>query len=109
MPTTPQAQALSQHSLATFERVVGGTPGFRLRAGQHAMAQCIAQTLATADLGEHSAPAKGIAVVQAGTGLGLHVAHTIARNHGGTLAVTNLAKGCAFTLKIPYEFSAQRA
>ena len=43
-----------------------------------------------------------------GTGLGLHVAHTIARNHGGTLEVTNIANGCAFILKIPADFAAQR-
>ena len=43
-----------------------------------------------------------------GTGLGLHVAHTIARNHGGTLEINNLANGCAFTLKIPGDFAAQR-
>ena len=77
MPSTPTpaAQALTQHSLSTFEQLVGGTPGFRQRPGQHAMAQCIAQTLAVADLGEHNAPTKGIAVVQAGTGVGKSAAY----------------------------------
>ncbi|APW44855.1 ATP-dependent DNA helicase DinG [Rhodoferax saidenbachensis] len=62
-------------SLAAFEKVVHGTDGFRPRPGQHAMAQCIADTLAQADLGEHATPTKAIAVIQAGTGVGKSAAY----------------------------------
>jgi signal transduction histidine kinase len=36
-----------------------------------------------------------------GTGLGLHVAHTIVNKHGGTLQAANLPDGCIFTLCLP--------
>jgi ATP-dependent DNA helicase DinG len=71
----PAAQTLSTHALAAFEQVVGSTPGFRSRPGQHDMAQRIASTLAMADLGEHPAPTKAIAVIQAGTGVGKSAAY----------------------------------
>ena len=74
-PLTPAAQALSLHALAAFERVVSSTPGFRLRPGQHDMAQRVASTLAAADLGEHPTPTKAIAVIQAGTGVGKSAAY----------------------------------
>lgn len=70
-----EAQGLAAHALAAFEKVVGGTPGFRLRPGQHAMAQCVAATLSAADLGEHPSPTKAIAVIQAGTGVGKSAAY----------------------------------
>ena len=54
---------------------MGSTPGFRSRPGQHDMAQRIASTLAMADLGEHPAPTKAIAVIQAGTGVGKSAAY----------------------------------
>ena len=66
---------LANLSLAAFEKVVSATPGFRPRPGQHAMAECIAKTLARADLGEHPAPQKAIAVIQAGTGVGKSAAY----------------------------------
>jgi ATP-dependent DNA helicase DinG len=68
-------QTLANHALGAFERVVGATAGFRTRAGQHDMAQCIATTLAAADLGEHASPTKAIAVIQAGTGVGKSAAY----------------------------------
>jgi ATP-dependent DNA helicase DinG len=66
---------LADLSLAAFEAVVCATPGFRPRLGQHAMAACVADTLARADLGEHPTPAKAIAVIQAGTGVGKSAAY----------------------------------
>lgn len=36
-----------------------------------------------------------------GTGLGLHVAHTIVNKHGGILQAANLPDGCIFTLCLP--------
>lgn len=69
------AETLTDQALAAFERVVGSTPGFRPRAGQHDMAACIAATLARGDLGEHAAPTKAIAVIQAGTGVGKSAAY----------------------------------
>ena len=74
LPSSTTA-ALTQHALDAFERVVGATAGFRLRAGQHAMAETVAATLAQADLGEHAQPAKAIAVIQAGTGVGKSAAY----------------------------------
>lgn len=62
-------------ALQAFETVVGTTPGFRRRTGQHEMAACVAQTLATADLGEHPNPVQAIAVIQAGTGVGKSAAY----------------------------------
>jgi len=75
IPATPAAQALASQALAAFEQVVGSTAGFRARPGQHDMAQCVATTLAAADLGEHPHPAKAIAVIQAGTGVGKSAAY----------------------------------
>ena len=69
-PLNSLATRLDQVAIATFEHVVGGTTGFRIRPGQHAMAQCIAQTLSRADLGDADHPTKAIAVIQAGTGVG---------------------------------------
>jgi ATP-dependent DNA helicase DinG len=69
------SDALADHALAAFEGVVGATKGFRSRPGQHDMAQCIAATLARADLGEHPNPTKAIAVIQAGTGVGKSAAY----------------------------------
>ena len=66
---------LAQRSLSAFEQVVAATPGFKARPGQHAMAQCVAHTLAVADLGEHPNPTRAIAVIQAGTGVGKSAAY----------------------------------
>jgi ATP-dependent DNA helicase DinG len=69
------SESLAQLSLAAFDKVVTATSGFRLRPGQHAMAACVAETLARADLGEHASPTKAIAVIQAGTGVGKSAAY----------------------------------
>ena len=69
------SDSLAALSLAAFEKVVGATSGFRARPGQHDMAACVATTLARADLGEHPAPTKAIAVIQAGTGVGKSAAY----------------------------------
>lgn len=69
------SENLADAALAAFDTVVGATPGFRPRAGQHAMAACVATTLARADLGEHATPTKAIAVIQAGTGVGKSAAY----------------------------------
>jgi ATP-dependent DNA helicase DinG len=74
-PLSPATQTLARHALAAFEQVVGTTSGFRARPGQHAMAACVADTLAQADLGEHPTPTKAIAVIQAGTGVGKSAAY----------------------------------
>ncbi len=72
---TPASTSLAAHALEAFERVVGATPGFRARPGQHDMAQSIASTLSQADLGEHPNPTKAITVIQAGTGVGKSAAY----------------------------------
>jgi len=54
----PNPDALSAHALRNFEKVVQSSPGFKTRAGQHAMAERVADTLAAADFGESSAPKK---------------------------------------------------
>ncbi len=69
------ASQLEQRAIETFDNVVGSTTGFRIRPGQHAMAQCIAQTLSRADLGDADQPLKAIAVIQAGTGVGKSAAY----------------------------------
>lgn len=73
--TTPTPATLSAHALRNFEQLMHKTPGFKIREGQHAMAECVADTLAKADLGEQAAPAKAIAVIQAGTGVGKSAAY----------------------------------
>ena len=71
----PSPETLARQALDAFEHIVQTTPGFRLRPGQHAMAQSVAQTLAHADLGEHPSPTRAIAVIQAGTGVGKSAAY----------------------------------
>ena len=71
----PSVAALQTHALNAFERVVSQTSGFRVRAGQHAMAERVAETLSQATLGEHPSPTKAIAVIQAGTGVGKSAAY----------------------------------
>ena len=60
----------AQHAFAAFNHVLQATPGFRQREGQIAMAQCVADTLSRADLGDCEDPQRAIAVIQAGTGVG---------------------------------------
>lgn len=72
----PDASERAQVALDAFERVVQSTPGFRLREGQHAMAQCVAHTLSRGALGSSDPEAeRAIAVVQAGTGVGKSAAY----------------------------------
>jgi len=62
-------------SLAAFDQVVDATSGFRSRPGQRDMAQRIASSLSTVNLGEHANPGKAITVIQAGTGVGKSAAY----------------------------------
>ncbi|WP_177137204.1 ATP-dependent DNA helicase DinG [Hydrogenophaga aromaticivorans] len=79
LPAGPLArEALA---LAAFDHVVSHAPGFRVRAGQREMAALIAHTLSGVSLGDGSVsgeaglPERGIAVVQAGTGVGKSAAY----------------------------------
>jgi ATP-dependent DNA helicase DinG len=71
----PSPADLSAHALHAFEKMLQTTPTFKVREGQHAMAECVAETLSRADLGECAAPDKAIAVIQAGTGVGKSAAY----------------------------------
>ncbi|MFN3494651.1 MAG: ATP-dependent DNA helicase DinG [Hydrogenophaga sp.] len=68
-------------SLAAFDHLVARAPGFRSRPGQRAMAALIAHTLSGVRLGDGAVsgdaalPDRGIAVVQAGTGVGKSAAY----------------------------------
>jgi len=79
MPEGPLArEALA---LAAFDHVVSHAAGFRARSGQREMAALIAHTLSGVSLGdgavssEAGLPERGIAVVQAGTGVGKSAAY----------------------------------
>lgn len=82
-PDTPADGPLAREALAlaAFDHVVARAPGFRPRAGQRDMAAFIAATLAGVRLGDDSVagdaalPDRGIAVVQAGTGVGKSAAY----------------------------------
>ena len=73
--SVPSPADLSAHALHTFEKMLQTTPTFKVREGQHAMAECVANTLSRADLGECDSPTQAIAVVQAGTGVGKSAAY----------------------------------
>lgn len=68
-------------ALAAFDHVVAHAPGYRARPGQREMAAHIAHTLSGVTLGDGAVasdaalPARGIAVVQAGTGVGKSAAY----------------------------------
>jgi ATP-dependent DNA helicase DinG len=68
-------------ALAAFDHVVSHAAGFRARPGQREMAALIAHTLSGVSLGDGSVsgeaglPERGIAVVQAGTGVGKSAAY----------------------------------
>ncbi|MCU0764030.1 MAG: ATP-dependent DNA helicase DinG, partial [Hydrogenophaga sp.] len=68
-------------ALAAFDHLVARAPGFRSRPGQRAMAALIAHTLSGVRLGDGAVsgdaalPDRGIAVVQAGTGVGKSAAY----------------------------------
>lgn len=79
LPAGPLArEALA---LAAFDHVVAHAPGYRARPGQREMAAHIAHTLSGAKLGDGAVasdaalPDRGIAVVQAGTGVGKSAAY----------------------------------
>jgi ATP-dependent DNA helicase DinG len=87
-PATPPAESLPQGplareaiALAAFDHVVAKAPGYRARPGQREMAAHIAHTLSGvtpgdgAVSGDAALPARGIAVVQAGTGVGKSAAY----------------------------------
>jgi len=87
-PDAPVADALPSGplarealALAAFDHMVSHAPGFRSRPGQREMAALIAHTLSGVSLGDGSVsgeaglPERGIAVVQAGTGVGKSAAY----------------------------------
>ncbi|MBX3608809.1 MAG: ATP-dependent DNA helicase DinG [Hydrogenophaga sp.] len=83
-PESPQPEgplAREALALAAFDHVVARAPGFRARDGQREMAAFIAETLAGVKLGDDAVsseagmPDRGIAVVQAGTGVGKSAAY----------------------------------
>ena len=65
--------------LQAFDTVVQASAGFRSRAGQRRMAEQVAQVLGAASLGKveegEDAPARAVAVIQAGTGVGKSLAY----------------------------------
>ena len=69
----------AQAALQAFDQVVQSSDGFRGRAGQRGMAEQVAQTFSTAQLGklenDSVAPVRAIAVIQAGTGVGKSLAY----------------------------------
>jgi ATP-dependent DNA helicase DinG len=78
---------IAREALAAFDRVVAAHGGLRAREGQRRMAEQVAHTLAQADLGPwpppsweegptEAAPARSIAVIQAGTGVGKSLAYS---------------------------------
>lgn len=70
-PADIQAQAL-----AAFDHVVSGSPGFRPREGQRAMAELVARTFSTPTLGKtEDEPERTFAVIEAGTGVGKSMAY----------------------------------
>ena len=75
MSSTEWAQA----ALQNFDQVVQSTGGFRDRAGQRSMAEQVARTFSSAELGkpedDSAAPVRAIAVIQAGTGVGKSLAY----------------------------------
>lgn len=75
MSSTEWAQA----ALQAFDQVVQSTAGFRGRPGQRSMAEQVAQTFSSAELGkpeeEGAVPTRAIAVIQAGTGVGKSLAY----------------------------------
>jgi ATP-dependent DNA helicase DinG len=79
LPSGPLAREAI--ALAAFDHVVARAPGYRARPGQREMAAHIAHTLSGvtpgdgAVSGDAALPARGIAVVQAGTGVGKSAAY----------------------------------
>jgi len=79
--------AWAREALTVFDQVVQAGSGLRPRAGQRLMAEQVACTFAEADLGkppededgpiEALEPARSIAVIQAGTGVGKSLAYSV--------------------------------
>jgi ATP-dependent DNA helicase DinG len=71
----------TQAGLQAFDGVVQSTEGLRGRAGQRGMAEAVAQAFGQAQLGkvedEDAGPARAIAVIQAGTGVGKSLAYSV--------------------------------
>ncbi|WP_042422109.1 ATP-dependent DNA helicase DinG [Comamonas granuli] len=70
----------ADEALQQFDAVVQASAGFRPRAGQRSMAAQVARTFSQATLGKaegSEAPARAIAVVQAGTGVGKSLAYSV--------------------------------
>lgn len=77
--TSPQdgfgaQEALDRKAMTAFEVVVARAGDFSHRPGQQAMAEQVAKTLCDVTLGDHDAPLRRIAVIQAGTGVGKSLA-----------------------------------
>lgn len=74
-------QGLAAHALEVFDALIGQGQGLRPRAGQRAMAELVAQTLASAGLrggsDEQDPPQRRVAVVEAGTGVGKSLAYLV--------------------------------
>lgn len=76
------AQQWAEQALQSFETVVQASAGFRARAGQRSMAERVAQTFASAELGkceddgDGAEPQRAIAVIEAGTGVGKSLAYS---------------------------------
>jgi len=79
---------MAHQALEVFDQMVAGTPGMRPRAGQRQMAELVANTFSRADLAQQAdaladapvdqeAPARSIAVIQAGTGVGKSLAYSV--------------------------------
>jgi len=70
---------LAQAALQAFDNVVAASGDFRVRPGQHLMAEQVARTFADVTLGkledEDAEPVRSIAVIQAGTGVGKSLAY----------------------------------
>ncbi len=78
------AQQWADQALQSFDAVVQATGGFRSRPGQRLMAEQVAQAFSQAQLGKIDAddedappPARSIAVIQAGTGVGKSLAYSV--------------------------------
>ena len=80
-PSSSTSTEWAQAALQAFDQVVQSTGGFRARPGQRSMAEQVATTFSTAELGKpeesqaERPPVRSIAVVQAGTGVGKSLAY----------------------------------
>ena len=68
-------EAQAGGATAAFDQLVARTPGFRPRVGQRDMARHIVECLSGVTLGDSAEPARAIALVQAGTGVGKSAAY----------------------------------